>query len=70
MEELSEDERAALDRDEPVEIKALFGYELERCPSGLPCEHDAAWAHPCDRDENGQYECERVRSVEPFGSPG
>ena len=65
-EELSPAERAALERDDPAEILAVFGYSLGRCPDGRRCEHDAAWAHPCDRDENGQYECERAACADPY----
>jgi hypothetical protein len=30
------------------------------CPDGQACEHEKEWAHPCDRDEAGNYECERI----------
>jgi hypothetical protein len=30
------------------------------CPDGKPCEHEQHWAHPCDRDEDGTFMCERL----------
>lgn len=29
------------------------------CPDGQACVAERDWAHPCDRDESGAYECRR-----------
>jgi hypothetical protein len=69
-EDLNPEERAALESNDPEWISACFGYDLAACPDGRRCEHDAAWAHPCSRDEHGEYECERVGNVFDVGMTG
>ncbi len=59
---LSAEEIKALEApDDEGEIRRVFGYSLAYCPDSLRrCRHDAEWGHPCDRDESGRYECERL----------
>ena len=44
------------------------------CPDRQPCWQEDEWGHPCDRNEQGQYECYRSiaalreRSDEPSRS--
>ena len=69
---LGEHEVRALVNDDEAEITAVFGYPLARCPDGkCACLQDAAWGHPCDRDEHGEYECMRIGGSPPVaGSEG
>ena len=30
------------------------------CPDRQPCRREDEWGHPCDRNEQGEYECERA----------
>lgn len=56
----SREEVHALLRGDEDEITRVFGYKLARCPNGEGvCFQDAEWGHPCDRDERGEYICER-----------
>ncbi len=34
---------------------------IARCPSGKQCQRELEWGHPCDRDKDGNYECEVER---------
>jgi hypothetical protein len=61
---LRDREKAAIIRNDAAEIERTFGYALAVCPDkSQRCVHDAAWAHPCDRDEHGEYECERLNGA-------
>lgn len=33
------------------------------CCDGQLCRREAEYGHPCDRDESGQYDCERQREA-------
>lgn len=59
--DLRDTEWAALLRDDPRELAALFGYDLTRCPGGGPCLYEAEWGRRCPRDEHSVLECERPR---------
>lgn len=58
----AEGELDALASGDEQRVEEVFGYVLARCPRGdgkVFCLRDAEWGHPCDRDEHGEYECER-----------